>query len=63
MVFNTTFDNISDISWWSVILVEETGVFRENVEYNPVILKLHAIYQQYLSFKFQYFLIFSVHWN
>jgi hypothetical protein len=44
-------------------LVEETGVFRENVEYNPVILKLHAIYQQYLSFKFQYFLIFSVHWN
>jgi hypothetical protein len=23
MVFHTTFNNISDISWWSVILVEE----------------------------------------
>ena len=26
MVFNTTFNNISDISWRSVFLVEETGV-------------------------------------
>jgi len=26
MVFNTTFNNISAISWQSVILVEETGV-------------------------------------
>ena len=26
MVFNTTFDNISAISWWSVLLMEETGV-------------------------------------
>jgi hypothetical protein len=25
-VFTTTFDNISAISWWSVLLVEETGV-------------------------------------
>jgi hypothetical protein len=30
MVFNATFNNISAISWWSVILVEETGVPREN---------------------------------
>jgi hypothetical protein len=30
MVFNTTFNNISVISWQSVILVEETGVSREN---------------------------------
>jgi hypothetical protein len=30
MVFNTTFNNISLISWWSVLLVEETGVPREN---------------------------------
>ena len=30
MVFNTTFKNISVISWWSVLLVEETGVPREN---------------------------------
>ena len=25
-VFNSTFNNISVISWWSVLLVEETGV-------------------------------------
>jgi hypothetical protein len=25
MVFNTTFNNISVISWWSVLLVEESG--------------------------------------
>ena len=30
MVFNATFNNISLISWWSVLLVEETGVPREN---------------------------------
>ena len=27
---NTTFNNISDISGWSVLLVEETGLPREN---------------------------------
>jgi len=26
MVFNTTFNNISAISWQSLLLVEETGV-------------------------------------
>jgi hypothetical protein len=30
MVFNTTFNNISVILWWSVLLVEEIGVPREN---------------------------------
>jgi hypothetical protein len=30
MVFNATFNNISGISWWSVILVEEMGVPGEN---------------------------------
>ena len=30
MVFNATFNNISVISWWSVLLVEETGIPREN---------------------------------
>jgi len=28
MVFNVIFNNISVISWWSVLLVEETGVHR-----------------------------------
>jgi hypothetical protein len=26
MVFNATYNNISAISWWSVLLVGETGV-------------------------------------
>jgi hypothetical protein len=30
VVFNATFNNISVISWQSVLLVEETGVPREN---------------------------------
>ena len=30
MVFNATFNNISVISWWSVLLVEETRLPREN---------------------------------
>ena len=30
MTINATFNNISVISWWSVILVEETGVPGEN---------------------------------
>ena len=30
MVFNATFNNIPVISWWSVLLVEETGVAGEN---------------------------------
>jgi len=28
MVFNSTFNNISVISWWSVLLEEETRVLR-----------------------------------
>jgi hypothetical protein len=30
MVFNTTFNNIPVISWWSVLLVEEIGAPGEN---------------------------------
>jgi len=30
MVFNATFNNISDISWCSVLLMEETEVPGEN---------------------------------
>ena len=30
MVFNATFNNISAISWWLVLLVEEIGVSEEN---------------------------------
>jgi hypothetical protein len=34
MMFNPTFNNISVISWWSVLLADETGVSGEN--YRPV---------------------------
>jgi len=34
MVFNATFNYISVISWWSVLLVEESGNPEEN--YRPV---------------------------
>jgi len=30
MLYNVTFNNMSVKSWWSVLLVEETGVSREN---------------------------------
>jgi len=30
MVTKATFNNISVISWWSVLLVEETGLTGEN---------------------------------
>jgi hypothetical protein len=33
MVFNATLNNISVISWWSVLLVQETGVSSELMLY------------------------------
>jgi hypothetical protein len=30
LVFNATFSNISAISWWPVLVVDEAGVPREN---------------------------------
>jgi hypothetical protein len=30
IALNATFNNISVISWWSVLLMEETGVLGEN---------------------------------
>jgi hypothetical protein len=41
MVFNATFNNISVISWWSVLLVEETAVPEEN--YRPVTSHLQSL--------------------
>ena len=34
MVFNATFNNISFISWWSVLLVKETGVPKKTTDRN-----------------------------
>jgi hypothetical protein len=39
MVFNATFNNISAISWKSVLFIDETGVFGENHQPISDILK------------------------
>ena len=43
MVFNATFNNISVISWRSVLLVEVTGVPRENHRPSQLTDKLYHI--------------------
>jgi hypothetical protein len=43
VVFNATFNNISVISWRSILLVEETGVLGENHSLSQVIDKLYHI--------------------
>ena len=43
MVFNITFNNISVISWQSVLLVVETGVPRETTNLSQVTDKLYHI--------------------
>jgi hypothetical protein len=44
MVFNGTFNNISIISWRSVLLVEETGVPREKTNNPPQVTdKLYMV--------------------
>ena len=51
MVFNATFNNISVISWRSVLLMEETGVPRENHRLSQVIDQFYHImlYQVHLA--------------
>jgi hypothetical protein len=44
-VFNTTFNNISVISWWTVLLVEKTAAPGGNHRPGQVIDKLYHIMQ------------------
>ena len=48
IVFNATFNNISVILWQSVLLVEETGVHREN--HQPVASHWQSLSHNVVSF-------------
>jgi hypothetical protein len=43
MIFNATFNNISIISWWALLLVDETGIPGETTELLQVTDKLYHI--------------------
>ena len=47
MVFNATFNNISVISWQSVLLVEEIGVHVEN-QVTDILYHI-ALYREHLA--------------
>jgi hypothetical protein len=50
MAFNTTFINISVISWPSVVLVEETGVPEESTDLSQVTDELYKkVWNEYTS--------------
>ena len=61
MVFNATFNNISLISWRSILLVEETGVPGENQLYK--IQKLLIIINNNLKVIIQIFWIIIKSWT
>jgi hypothetical protein len=48
MAFNATFNNISVISWWSELLVEETRVPGENQQ--PVASRTNFITKCYIEY-------------
>ena len=62
MVFKTSFNSISAILWWSVLLVEQTGVPWQTLSHNVVsstpwhdveILE-HPVYEKYVIWILKY---------
>jgi len=49
IVFNATFNNISVISWWSVLLVEETGVPMQSVPITTNVLNSNTVHGEVYS--------------
>jgi hypothetical protein len=49
MVFNITFNNISVLSWQSVLLVEETGIPEKTTDLSQVTDKLNHILISFIS--------------
>ena len=47
MMFNATFNNISVISWWAVLLVEESGVPGEN--HRPIAIHWQTLWHNGVS--------------
>jgi hypothetical protein len=48
MVINDTFNNISVILWWPVLLVEETGVLRETILATKNIIHVQNVQSNHL---------------
>ena len=59
MVFKATFNNSTAISWWSVLLVDETGVPRENHQLPQVTNKL-KIFKQYFTLHVFFFIYYFI---
>jgi hypothetical protein len=54
MVLNVTFNSISAISWWSVLLVEETGVPVDIIRSISIYIMLYFIDIHVLYYRFVY---------
>jgi hypothetical protein len=50
-VFNTTFSNISTISWRPVLVVEEAGVPGENHHYDFIQFNIHVYIKSLSDYK------------
>jgi hypothetical protein len=60
MVLNATFNNISVISWWSVLLVDETGVPGEN--HRPVASHWQTLSNNVVSSTYFHFEDLCINW-